>query len=241
MSGSAEDRLHERPENEGKTKSGLLRFTRELGAHGFLLPYGLTYDDTARLLYGISRKFEDDDLYDQARKSNPDITKTELLVSVAKTVYTELFEWNHGRLFVILRDRLLEKTENDSAKYEKIRQVLFAFEHGLYYPCACGLVSMIEGELGKASHSSSTKLYELIRLLKEQERQGEDEIIFENVCGYISQLARSANFVHDEEPDSINRHWLLHGRNERKIDRFDCLSLLNLYEEILVLIENKVQ
>ena len=216
--------------------SELQNAMRDFGRLGLLFPIGMTREDACRMMYTI--KVLNDDAYKKMIiTDDPDMSEDDFNTLVLKTAYLDLFEWNDGRLYTVMKDQVLKSAAESMEKHEKLRQAFATYEQELYYPCACALVSMVEGEMGKALDSSSTKLYELMRLLSRQSNHPEKVFIYEGLAGFLSQLARSANFAHDQEPESINRHWLLHGRSERRVDKLDCLSLFTMYREIIELID----
>lgn len=50
----------------------------------------------------------------------------------------------------------------------------------------------------------------------------------------ITTISKSINFS-EKEPESLNRHWILHGRSNRIISRLDCIKLLNIVYSLTII------
>ena len=51
---------------------------------------------------------------------------------------------------------------------------------------------------------------------------------------FIGKLYAKSDFS-AEEPEEINRHWLLHGRSEYDISEIDCIRLINAIQSLCMI------
>lgn len=105
-----------------------------------------------------------------------------------------------------------------------------AFQNGLYAICSISLLSIIEGILSEFSEDKQDT-----RMMKVCQKQvdtfpidGEtiEKHIWVSYNRFIRNLYQKSDFNSDE-PNTVNRHWLLHGRSDFEIDELDCIRLFN--------------
>lgn len=53
---------------------------------------------------------------------------------------------------------------------------------------------------------------------------------------FIRNLYQKSDFSADE-PETINRHWLLHGRSDFEIDEMDCIRLFNAVQSLCLIVK----
>lgn len=53
--------------------------------------------------------------------------------------------------------------------------------------------------------------------------------IYPSLIDFLNRLFvdKKDTFENDQEPPYVNRNWLLHGRCDRDIERYECIQLLN--------------
>lgn len=217
--------------NTGSDEQGdLLAFAYQLGSHGILFPNGVTRGEAAMLLHTIDKMI--------IEKYSPSFVQLHdsVIEECGNMLFQLVFDIDNGRIYDTLKEKLLSLTQKDYTDLDRIKQSLAAFESGLYFPCACGVLSMIEGTMGRTLGSTDTRLYFLLNQISEKSKHKEKAIILAGLKGFVSQLAKSERFNNPDEPAFINRHWLLHGRSKRSIGKYDCLRLLVAYCDILQLI-----
>lgn len=63
--------------------------------------------------------------------------------------------------------------------------------------------------------------------------------IYPSLIAYLNRLFVDGEycFENENEPPYVNRNWLLHGRSEREIQRFECIQLLNAISVIEFVID----
>lgn len=207
----------------------------DLGKNGFIVPYRIAREDVYNLLYEYERIVIKDDFYNWIKKQDIAMSRDEFEKHAVKYIYINLFESRNGWYYVDLKTRLRDLLKDDSTRLKRVDQTFLTYESELFFPCACALLSLIEGALGEATNSPSTKFYELLNTLAEQNKDSILNLGASNIKGFVSEIAKSANFTTDQEPNELNRHWLLHGRSRRDIWKSDCLSLFNMFEIVLEL------
>lgn len=125
------------------------------------------------------------------------------------------------------------------------QQSIEAFKNEQYELSLIGLFVVVDYLLSCVSGNAATSIYkrgeEIVKRLENDEKIESEEYsllalayTFEKTTASISSRA---SFSDDEEPESINRHWLLHGRSHRMVKRIDCLKIIN-YIYALLLIES---
>lgn len=113
-----------------------------------------------------------------------------------------------------------------------------AFKEGMYAICATSLMSVTEGILSEFSEDKRD-----IRMMKVCQKMVDTfptdgstiqkhTWISYNI--FIRNLYEKRDFLSDE-PDTINRHWLLHGRSDFEIDELDCIRLINAVQSICMI------
>lgn len=104
------------------------------------------------------------------------------------------------------------------------------------------LFSILDGLLTKSSGSIKTNMrVRMERILEKMDSDAmleSDEcsilILGMTFCSTIESLSESIPFS-DDEPQKLNRHWIVHGRSTREIKPIDCIKLINcIYGVILI-------
>ena len=50
-------------------------------------------------------------------------------------------------------------------------------------------------------------------------------------------LITTSSEISADEPETINRHWLLHGRSDFEIDEMDCIRLFNAVQSLCMIVK----
>lgn len=206
----------------------LAKVAYSAGKHGIILPSHIILEDMLHLFYLAYQMFDGDNCYKYMICKDPALSKEEFHRLAIDYLYTELYRMDEGKYYDVLKKDIVDNGELKEAVPEFIRQCFSAFESNLYFPCACGLLSIMEGLLAKYSQSANTRLLSLFERIDEKIKESQDiELILTatNIKGYIESLTEKSNFQNGAEPDVLNRHWLLHGRSKRNIEKTDCLRL----------------
>lgn len=143
--------------------------------------------------------------------------------------FVDYFTANEGRELEILRQDLLV---NDSLKkWQPLLGDCFAiFEIGYHRPAIPALLSVLEGFLSE--QSGTKKRLKVESLHREVERLSRDHKRELSLLGVISGktfVAAMWQYASFEEaaPIHLNRHWILHGRDETSWTKADVLRLFN--------------
>ena len=140
--------------------------------------------------------------------------------------------------FTFLQDR----THYHSTKKQIYAEACSCFNNRLYTACASLLISLIDGVLisrqspNKENKKTGSKAANQItsNLLKESTYNlpGIFHLELINYKSFINELFKSGNnFV--KEPPFINRNYIHHGMNKRKVLKKDCIKLFIAYYKTL--------
>lgn len=137
---------------------------------------------------------------------------------------------------------ILEAPIGDGLK-KLIEECQFAFENKRYAICADSLISAIEGILSTFWDDKTNIRMMKICQSKVDELANDNKNITKKYIWisynkFIRKLYEKNDFNSDE-PNFINRHWLLHGRSSYSIEEIDCLRLFNAVSSICVIAENE--
>lgn len=209
----------------------------DLGQHGFLYPRMIPGNEFYRIYYTsvhIVQEFND-----EYRNLSADDKLTFICRGTIKLLYSDTDKENYKNL----RDRILAFFEKwyKGTETEQVKQIFQAYESELYYPCLCGSVALVEKLLSDNNDPVTTSYHELIsrktdQLLQMTNDLREDAILKANVAGFVDLLSKRVPFS-ENEPFFLNRHWLLHGRVERKIYPEDCVGVFLLIDTLIELNE----
>ena len=137
--------------------------------------------------------------------------------------------------------KMVQHIENSSIKMglkKLFGECWESFKDKRFAICANSLVSVIEGLLSEFNDNKND-----IRMMKIcQEKVDtfpEDGSTIQKHAWisyntFIRELYKKSDFT-NEEPSSINRHWLLHGRSDYEIEELDCIRLINAVESLCII------
>ena len=115
-----------------------------------------------------------------------------------------------------------------------------AFQNKLYAVCATSLLSVIEGILSEFSDDKQD-----VRMMKVCQKKVDtfpstgstiQKHVWISYNNFIRNLYQKSDFSADE-PETINRHWLLHGRSDFEIDEMDCIRLFNAVQSLCMIVK----
>lgn len=117
------------------------------------------------------------------------------------------------------------------------------------YQLAClGLFAIIDGLLTDISNLNKTNYKVRIKTITDKidKRLPLNQLDRKLLCIYQSinsnevfnnSILGNAD-LNKKEPDNLNRHWLLHGRTNKKYTRYDCLKIFLWIEALIILNDN---
>ena len=115
-----------------------------------------------------------------------------------------------------------------------------AFQNKLYAVCATSLLSVIEGILSEFSDDKQD-----VRMMKVCQKKVDtfpstgstiQKHVWISYNNFIRNLYQKSDFSADEL-ETINRHWLLHGRSDFEIDEMDCIRLFNAVQSLCMIVK----
>ena len=117
-----------------------------------------------------------------------------------------------------------------------------AFNSKMYAICATSLLSVIEGILSEFSDDKQD-----VRMMKVCQKHvdtfpSDGSTIMKHVWisynQFIRNLYQKSDFTADE-PEAINRHWLLHGRSDFEVEEIECMKLFNAVHSLCMVINKE--
>lgn len=114
-------------------------------------------------------------------------------------------------------------------------EIVNSFEYGNFNLCLTGLCSFIDGLLSFLTEDFTTsiknRINELVNKLNQRDELNEKEYsdysLFVTVRDTFKLYGERKPFDGDE-PDCINRHWIVHGRRTILASKYDCIKLFRL-------------
>lgn len=121
-------------------------------------------------------------------------------------------------------------------------QSISAYQKQLYHLSCIGMISIIDFLLSEISGESGTKFSNKVNLVLKKINREEilenNEIryfyIFLSIEKTLNTLFEYSDFT-KTEPVNLNRHWIAHGRTNRKYCKLDCIKLINLIYALLLI------
>lgn len=117
-----------------------------------------------------------------------------------------------------------------------------AFNTKMYAMCATSLLSVIEGILSEFSDDKQD-----VRMMKVCQKHvdnfpSDGSTILKHVWisynQFIRNLYQKSDFTADE-PEAINRHWLLHGRSDFEVEEIECMKLFNAIHSLCMVVNKE--
>lgn len=147
-------------------------------------------------------------------------------------------------------NRVISRCENSKLirNYKDLfEQIVATFQRGHYHLACIGLFSIIDGGMSLLSGDITTNFKRRIiqiqnNICKKVELDDVDKkvfLIFMALNSFDCSAFSNSNFS-ETEPNSINRHWDVHGRSRRPHSRLDFLKVL-LWLDALIYIDNLQQ
>ena len=119
-----------------------------------------------------------------------------------------------------------------------------AFNTKMYAICATSLLSVIEGILSEFSDNKQDT-----RMMKVCQKHidnfpSDGSTILKHVWisynQFIRNLYQKSDFTADE-PETINRHWLLHGRSDFEMEEIECMKLFNAIHSLCMVVNKEFE
>lgn len=166
-----------------------------------------------------------------------------LLLSRKSKEIAAYFEEDKSYVTTKIIQRLTEKYDEEPSKRYFIKAKQF-FEQEDYMTTAIYLVALIEARTNKLMNFPKGIRYSKKYSLDGFESHLQNEFgkidtfltkrflfleMYPSIIEFLRRLFVDGeyNFENGKEPPYINRNWLLHGRSNRKIERYECIQLFN--------------
>ena len=208
---------------ETNEKNDLLSFAQKVGEKGFLLPSEVSVQD---FLVALHKTYQ----YCQDGYSVS-------IFQVVKIFFDNLSNHKMIQYGEIVKKRLLSYVDINEVLVQRIKETIYAYDYCLFFPCICAGFSIVETIITNNNLTEKTNqkvLFEEMIALKKQPKSIECDLQIANLRGFLSGVTCRYCFT-AEEPELINRHWILHGRSEKAIDKIDCLYILFLIDSLISL------
>ena len=117
-----------------------------------------------------------------------------------------------------------------------------AFNTKMYAMCATSLLSVIEGILSEFSDDKQD-----VRMMKVCQKHVDNfpsdgstvlKYVWISYNQFIRNLYQKSDFTADE-PEAINRHWLLHGRSDFEVEEIECMKLFNAIHSLCMVVNKE--
>lgn len=160
------------------------------------------------------------------------LNELEKLAKLEKNI--EVYDDFYRKYYNTKKFNLMVKHINASSIGETQKQLfndcVDAYKNKKYLLCVTSLTTILEGVLSSLSDDKAdTRMIKICRYnmdLTKDNRKLIKHLIWISFFSFISTLYKKSDFKKDE-PISINRHWIVHGRTETDWKGEDCLRLFN--------------
>ena len=144
-------------------------------------------------------------------------------------------------------DSTIDKCISNPKMHKYLRlfsQSATAFHNGDSDLAVTGFTSVLDGLLsdisGKTTHKLPPRIKAIEEKLEKDELLDNEEYVMLTLAITFHKAMEtfSASAPFDEkEPKGLNRHWIAHGRSQRKKTKLDCVKLINLIYGLLLINE----
>lgn len=194
----------------------------------------ITREECAYVLHQVLYE-SDEGVFLHSNKAD-DNSKERIYQQMSEMAVELIYTMNNGKYYNIMKNYIISQLQEDVILNECITQLFDTFEQGLYYPCLCGCLPMVERIVKDDDNKSEFRIKNLFDKIKESKNPSdlEDELYFANVEGFIESVYEHADFENDETYE-FNRHRYLHGRLTHSPSKVDCLKLFSVIHSLIEL------
>lgn len=201
--------------------------SKELPRHGDVL-----YNDLSALTEKIARAGWTIPL-------NIDIKRFEELKNIAndnEKLDNFFTKYYNGKEFKLICRKISKAIESyNCGRKDVFLECIDAYEKHLYSACATTLVATLDGFISVfGDDPKNVKMMRICNFNAQKERDAQKDI--KSLCWlsmyeYVKMVFTPSDFDKDE-PESINRHWLEHGRTQKVNTQIECLKLFNAFSTL---------
>ena len=163
---------------------------------------------------------------------------------VAATVEQFYTENDHQELdSVINRCR---QAKQISAYSELFSQTISAYQATHYHLACLGMLAMVDGALSDVSENKKTsyrvRLQEIEKKIADKFELNDLEkklmCIYVSMDSFEESIFKNSDFTKDE-PEDLNRHWMIHGRTRREYTELDFIKII-LWLDAIIFLDEKL-
>lgn len=116
------------------------------------------------------------------------------------------------------------------AKVQVFSECVSSYNQGMYSTCLIALISLLEGFISAfGDNPSDVRIMRVCNFHADAERNKGHHI--KSLCWlsmhlFIKEIFQKSDFSQNE-PDTMNRHWIQHGRTDRTSSKIECLKVFN--------------
>jgi hypothetical protein len=112
-----------------------------------------------------------------------------------------------------------------------IRQCIATYRRRQYLVTVPSLLLTLEGAVARATRRTGTKMRDYTAEARTNAKWGTRRLIWASVQSFMVALYAPSDFA-QSPPDTLNRHWALHGRERPEYTKADCLRLFQAIHTI---------
>lgn len=150
------------------------------------------------------------------------------------------FAGYYSRARIKLLNRRISRSIQNPAQKCAFEEAILSFEQGHYQVCRISLISILEGLI--SSYNPKANDVRVMHVCDYQAKEAKSKgknikaLCWLSVYKFTQNSYAPSKFELTE-PDSMNRHWIQHGRTTRAADDIECLQLINAISTIACIIE----
>jgi hypothetical protein len=183
-------------------------------------------DRLANLGWTLPMSFAPAELIELAEHGNTDDEIEKFMV--------DYFTAENGQFFIELRNGVLSSS-NLLGWRRLLEQCFEAYDRGHYLVIIPALLSVVEGAVAETAGKIKSGRVEPNKFAADLEKASTvgsmNFLVWRSVRMVLDKLCASSHFG-GPNPGELNRHWVLHGRDQTQWTRTDALRLFNLLATI---------
>ena len=145
-------------------------------------------------------------------------------------------------------ESIFNQIREQKINHEDLESAIFCFRNKQYKACALMLFGLIDAKLIRVQSRSKGKRKvgaNAVRQLKTQFEENKDEQVFytmlfcSNLFASLETIFAYGNDFRDE-PDTINRNFVDHGMNRKRIRKRDCIQLFLVLSNLMYFLSKDI-
>ncbi|MFD4927695.1 hypothetical protein ACFWMS_02050 [Peribacillus butanolivorans] len=180
--------------------------SKKIGLSGWTVPFSITFADM--------------DLFEKDSLTRRDID------AIFYKYYSE------DEIFESMIDAILSN-KNIERWHEAIEQCVYAHKNKMFILSISTLIPILEGILSTfENNKTNIKMMKVCKeMLETTDNKSIKKIMWISCYHFISTLYQKSDFS-GTEPETVNRHWILHGRTAFNNSEIDSIRIFNAIETV---------